>query len=271
MWYLSGDDTPRMISHYVSAVLKYVNSETGKFDGAYGPRLRRFSGYFDQIDAVRRRLTLDRDTRRAVVTLFDPTVDNNEASANIPCQVLHQLFIRNDKLEMVTYARSQDMFKGFVYDTAEWQLFQDIVAGWLHLGLGQYRLYMASAHIYEDDLPKVSNIIKRDMDFDLYREVMPLPAASSFEESERIRKLFSEVESMTRVSQSQGKSVYERALRSIDSVDHRFWRDAMIALVSYNAHKAGETDYATSLASSITNEFRILLFAWFSRRKLRKR
>src|SRR5947209_13651908 len=60
MWYLSGDDSPTMISHYVSSVLDYVNPKTNRFDGAYGPRLRKYSGYHDQVEAVRHRLERDR-------------------------------------------------------------------------------------------------------------------------------------------------------------------------------------------------------------------
>jgi len=264
MWYLSGDDTSPMVSHYVSAVLNYLNPQTTRFDGAYGPRLRKYSKSVDQIEAIRRRLGQDKDTRRAVVTLFDPTIDNNEASINIPCQVLHQFLIRNDRLEMITYARSQDMYKGFVYDTAEWQLFQDILAGWFGLGLGPYHLYIASAHVYENDITRVQRIVKSDTGFDLYKKSVPLSDSLSFQDWERTRKLFYEVEDVTRNAQSP--AAFEEALRMIESIGPGFWKNAMVAIVSFNAFKRGETAYATSVLSGITNEFRVLLSEWFSRK-----
>src|SRR6266487_4668120 len=194
-WYLNGDDSPQIIRRYIPAVARYVNPSTGRFDGAYGPRLRRYGGRVDQVELVFQRLRFDNASRRAIVTLFDPLLDNNDSSLDVPCNTSLQFMIRNGRLELNTYARSQDMIRGFIYDTAEWQLLQDIVAGWLGLELGVFRLFIGSAHVYVSDIAKARRIANLDLGFDLYHGISPQRASCPLNQFDTLMHTYRELES----------------------------------------------------------------------------
>nr|MDT0667791.1 thymidylate synthase [Micromonospora sp. DSM 115978] len=81
VWILSGSDDP-WIYDFNRALLGYADD--GVLRGAYGPRLRRWHGAVDQLDEVRRQLADDPDSRRAVVTLYDPQRDH-AGHRDVPC------------------------------------------------------------------------------------------------------------------------------------------------------------------------------------------
>jgi len=58
---LSGTADADMLCHYVNRLRDYVNTSTGCFDGAYGPRVR------PQLDYVFEELRRDPASRRAVI------------------------------------------------------------------------------------------------------------------------------------------------------------------------------------------------------------
>ncbi len=265
MWYLSGDDSPTIVSHYRSKIKQYLNPKTGRFDGAYGSRIRKFNGYFDQLSALRRRLMDDQQSRRAIITIFDPTKDYNDDSLDIPCYLSLQFMIRNGNLELTTYARSQDLYMGFVYDTAEWQLLQEIVAGWLGLRLGTFRHYIASAHIYSTYLERVKRIIENDTGFDLYRDYSPQSAALNYEEFNEMYGLFMELEKKSRVIGSYNTVKLHEILSTISVIDNEFWQNAIKAVFAFNASKFGMTDIRDMLLKSINNEVQYMLCMWFSK------
>lgn len=265
MWYLSGDDSPVLISHYEPAINQYLNPKTGRFDGAYGSRIRKFNGYFDQLSALRRRLTDDQQSRRAVITIFDPVRDYNENSLDVPCYLSLQFMVRDGNLELVTYARSQDLYLGFVYDTAEWQLLQEIVAGWLGLRVGVFRHYIASAHIYSTYLKMVNRIIENDAGFDLYSDYSPQSASLSYEEFNQMYDLFMELEKKSRIIDSYNTTKLHEILSTISGIDNEFWQNAIKAVFAFNASKFGMTDIRDMLLKSINNELQYMLRVWFSK------
>jgi thymidylate synthase len=268
MWYLSGNDTPEVISHYISAVTRYVNPNSGRFDGAYGPRLRGYGGRIDQLVVVYDKLKQDVETRRAVMMIFDPLLDNKE-SLNVPCNVLFQLLVRDGKLELIAYTRSQDMVKGFTYDTAEWQLLQDILAGWLDVDVGLFRLVIGSAHVYASDMEKVRRIIDQDPSFDLYDGSAPQSAGLSFDEFDEMSRLYYRFEFQVRDATRKKLDLFDmrNALtRQIDSAKNEFWENVMRALVVFNAYRAKSPETVQHFLPQTTNELRNMLEIWIKNR-----
>jgi len=259
LWFLKGDDTPDMPAHYVRQTRCYVNPVTGRFDGAYGPRLTNYSG-INQLDAVYNRLIKDRDTRRAMITIFDPRRDNNEDSLDIPCTIAFQFMIRNEKLDMITYMRSNDLFRGFVYDTVEFQWFQEILAGWLGVDVGRYVHMVGSAHIYLRDKPKVQRIISAcesfNEPFTLYRTCSPQDATLSRRDFEaEIRRLFA-IEEASRKGRLLNRNEAEEIVNTFMC---RFYRNLALAIVGFNARKFGNEHLATAAFSQVDNELGPLL------------
>ncbi len=259
LWVLRGDDSPEMLSHYVRQTLCYVNPQTGRFDGAYGPRIRNGRG-LDQLDAVYRRLQKDRHSRRAVMTIFDPIRDNDEDSLDVPCTISWQFMIRDDKLEMITYMRSNDLFRGFVYDTIEFQWFQEILAGWLGVDVGTYFHIVGSAHVYLTDKPRIDEILvncqRSIQPFSLYAIHSPQDARLPKQTFEKEMRTLAETEERSR----RGLLLHEDTVNEIMHVFRSgFYRNLALAIAGFNAQRYGEREISTKLLSLIDNELGFLM------------
>ncbi len=254
LWLLSGDDSPTMLSHYVKKTLCYVNPETGRFDGAYGPRVSKTRG-LNQLDAVCSRLRKDRDTRRAMVTIFDPALDNNESSLDVPCTISWQFMIREETLEMITYMRSNDLFRGFIYDTIEFQWFQEILAGWLGVDVGTYTHVVGSAHVYLSDRARVNRILSNCARYSscpsAYESRAPDDARLPKKAFDReIRNLLA-IEDLAR----RGLLRPQIASRKIrERFNCQFYKNLAFAIVGYNIWKQGEERLSATLFELIDNE-----------------
>lgn len=154
LWILSGSDEP-WIHEFNSALAKFVGS--GAPHGAYGPRLRSWAG-IDQFDRVRRLLADDPDTRRAVLTIFDPARDLAD-ERDIPCTLGHRFYLRGGALYMVTTMRSQDVWRGLPYDLFAATVLLELMAGWVGARLGYWHHEVDSLHLYEPEYDAARQVV----------------------------------------------------------------------------------------------------------------
>ena len=108
IWYMSGSNKLSQIEYYLS---KYRDdSEDGEtLFGAYGPRLLNYKNNINQIDNIINSLKTNPNTRRAVIQLFDAE-DIVNRKKEIPCTCTFQFLIREEKLDLITNMRSNDVF-----------------------------------------------------------------------------------------------------------------------------------------------------------------
>lgn len=128
------------------------------FHGAYGNRIS------DQIEEAVRKITTDQSTRQAVITLWDPLLDNEHHKRDYPCTVALVLSVVRDKLCLTTFMRSQDCWWGTPYDLFQFTQLQQTVARVLDLPCGPYTHVTNSTHIYTRfiaDAFKVSQTSKK--------------------------------------------------------------------------------------------------------------
>ena len=117
--------------------------DDGAFWGAYGPRT------VDQFPVIVERLRKDHDTRQAVVTLWDPKHDAIGGKRDHPCTTAFNFRIRDERLNMTTFMRSNDAYWGWPYDVYQFSMVQQAVANCLGLETGTYTHHAASFHLYE--------------------------------------------------------------------------------------------------------------------------
>lgn len=129
---------------------KYMND--GMFWGAYGERIQR------QMVSVARKLTEDPSTRQAVVTLWNPELDNIPSKSDYPCTISLGYRIRERQLDAWTFMRSNDAWLGLPYDVFQFTQLQRSLARSLGVSPGEYTHTAASLHLYESDLDNVVNI-----------------------------------------------------------------------------------------------------------------
>ena len=126
-----------------------------KFDYTYSERIN----YQGQLDSAISALKDDEHTRRAMVMIYKPE-DTSEASGfetRIPCSISYQFLIRNNKLILIYYIRSNDYFKHFPIDIYLANSMQEYVVEQLkdvypELKVGQLNYFCGSLHAYKEDL-----------------------------------------------------------------------------------------------------------------------
>ena len=139
---LAGVTVPDLVISVGPQFANYAE-DNGLFHGAYGPRTA------GQYDILIDRLMQDPDTRQAVVTIWNPQLDLQAQKRDYPCTILHQFRIRNNKLNMSVYMRSNDVWLGAAYDFFQFTRVQIAMASVLGIEPGTYHHHVGSLHIYE--------------------------------------------------------------------------------------------------------------------------
>lgn len=148
---LAGVSAPELVIAVGPQFANYAENN-GLFHGAYGPRTR------GQYEHVIERLKKDPDTRQAVVTIWDPKLDLQPSKRDYPCTVLHQFRVRNGKLNMSVYMRSNDVWLGAAYDWFQFTRVQIAIASVLGIEPGTYAHHVGSLHIYEQHYAAAENL-----------------------------------------------------------------------------------------------------------------
>jgi thymidylate synthase len=147
IWYLSGNKNLKPIQLYTDNWDRMSDDGTS-VNSNYGYCIKEKYG-FDQLDFVYNKLKNDRNSRQAVIHIKDAS---DKESKDINCTVCIQFFIRDGKLYMTVYMRSNDLWLGFPFDVFQFANLQVLLAMKLECGLGSYTHIDGSLHLYKRDL-----------------------------------------------------------------------------------------------------------------------
>jgi len=148
-WAYWAGANPGHVERYNTNMKTWVDEETGKMPGsAYGDRMRNTAGH-DQVARAIEQLRESPETRRAQIVVSQPHVEQYDSN-DVSCTSYLHPFFRDGRLHMVATLRSQDMYWGYPYDTANIQWIQEVMAGLLDAELGEYWHLMDSCHYYTD-------------------------------------------------------------------------------------------------------------------------
>lgn len=165
LWYLSGSDSIEMIAAYAPQYTRF--SDDGKTaHGAYGHRWAKF----DQLSWLRHLLGRDPQTRQAVLTMYHPTDLPHAAHGDrkdIPCTLSLQFIVRENKLNLITTMRSNDLWLGLPYDAWCFTNLQRLVADFIGFEYGFYQHQAASLHIYDRNEEKARQAVAVNFNTDI--------------------------------------------------------------------------------------------------------
>lgn len=161
---LGGLSLPKLVLK-IGPQFKSFTEDNGFFHGAYGLRTK------GQYDVALERLRADPDTRQAVVTIWNPELDMLPGKRDYPCTILHQFRIRDGKLNMSVYMRSNDVWLGAAYDFFQFTRVQIAMASLLGVDVGAYNHHVGSLHMYETDVESVGRL--HDVDRNAPPEIPP--------------------------------------------------------------------------------------------------
>ena len=106
--------------------------------------------HFNQLEDIKGKILNAWYTTRAVVTIWDPYVDMD--SSHPPCTCLLQFYVRNQKLNLTSYFRSNDAWLCAHGDMIALTNLQKSIADDLKLEIGKYTHVACCYHIYEYDI-----------------------------------------------------------------------------------------------------------------------
>ena len=178
---------------YLDSVgLDYPEGELGP---VYGWQWRKFGKEYgdaadaadategiDQIKYIFEELLKDTNSRRAVLTAWNPT--DLQKMALPPCHILYIFHKSSKGLSCHLTLRSSDLFLGLPFNIASTALLTQIFAHVLHIPANEISLSICDAHIYEEHTQQVVKQIASDS-FDLPKVLIKKAApdvASSIDE-----------------------------------------------------------------------------------------
>lgn len=154
LWILAGRQDVKFLTEFNKRMGDY--SDDGEvFNAPYGYRLRtRFfdSGNcdLDQLQSVIKILHTDPNSRQAVCQIWD-TEDLDKDTKDKACNMSIVFRIRNNKLCMTVYNRSNDMIWGaYGANVVQFSMIQEYVSAHLNVAVGTYTQVSNSYHVYAE-------------------------------------------------------------------------------------------------------------------------
>ena len=279
LWIMQGRNDVESIVSYNHNLSQF--SDNGEvFNGAYGQRIFRYDGLFDVIDTTYtdddgnthpdfdlqhivmnqfenafNKLKEDKDSRQAVISIFNPVQDESQTKDK-PCTCMLQFLIRKDKLNLITTMRSNDAYLEMPYDLYTFTMLQEIMADKLGIDVGTYTHVANSLHIYKKDINIVKKIIADKSD-SVYKDFKPIDARLGETIDTEMVNVYN-VEASTR---NLSKIVTVAKVESmLYAIKNEYWRSVAAVLALYNMRRAGVcVDDLMIIHNYISNEFSDLI------------
>ena len=125
----------------------------------YSERLQNYND-INQLDVIINRLNKNINSNRAIAVTYNPMVDMNRQ--DIPCLQLIQALVRNDKLILSVYFRSNDLYGAFQSNMMFLTYLGMKIANELGVQFDYIDYHCSSLHVYETDYKQASKVILND-------------------------------------------------------------------------------------------------------------
>ncbi|MDD5146160.1 MAG: thymidylate synthase [Candidatus Pacebacteria bacterium] len=173
LWFLMGSSDNKKLQE-MGCHIWDANAEApywkpkAEFEGdlgrVYGVQWRSWkSPYTDQpIDQLKKAIENIKNNpydTRSLVSAWNPA--ELEMMALPPCHLLYHFFVANNKLSLLMYQRSCDMFLGVPFNIASYSLLLSMVAQVVGLGVGEFVHILGDAHIYLNHFEQVKEQLSR--------------------------------------------------------------------------------------------------------------
>jgi thymidylate synthase len=169
LWFLAGDTNIRYLKEHGVTIWDDWADERGELGPVYGRQWRSWptpdGGTIDQIAAVLAAIRRDPNSRRLIVSAWNPAEIGNMALP--PCHCLFQFYVGDGRLSCQLYQRSADVFLGVPFNIASYALLTMMVAQVSDLEPGEFVHTFGDAHLYRDHIEQAR--------LQLTREPRPLP------------------------------------------------------------------------------------------------
>lgn len=242
-WHVSGSREISFLEYYSSRWKDFVDPELTVSGSCYGYRIfKKPRGDESQWESVRRLLSVDPASRRAVLTLLEPLGDRGVTSKDIACATSMQFLVRENKLHSIVYMRSNDAFLGLPYDVFLFTMVQELLACEVGVDLGSYYHCVGSIHLYERNVQAAESMLRDPSIHEL--EMPPLShreELGAFLKTERAFRL--------------GRKSAEKLFRGLPT----YWRELAEVLNWYSLVKRGSAKSTALKVISSDSPYRELI------------
>ncbi len=139
----------------------------GDLGNVYGKQWRAWESsrgeVIDQVKDVIHMIKNNPESRRLIVSAWNPEDINPERAALPPCHVLFQFYVADGKLSCQLYQRSGDIFLGVPFNIASFALLTHLIAHECGLEVGEFVHTLGDAHIYSNHVEQVKTQLNRDI------------------------------------------------------------------------------------------------------------
>lgn len=149
IWMLAGGHYVDFLVPFNARMVEYAEPN-GIIHGAYGNRWRNHFGA-DQLHMIVDILCADPESRRAVLTMWDPEEDLARAKRDVPCNTHIYFDCRGGKLNMTVCCRSNDMLWGaYGANVVHMSILQELIAAGVGVPVGVYHQFSNNFHMYTE-------------------------------------------------------------------------------------------------------------------------
>jgi len=173
LWFLKGDTNINYLIENGVRIWNEWADEKGDLGPVYGHQWRNWNDEgIDQIKAVIKTLKSNPDSRRMLVSAWNPSVlpdtsvsfsENvaNHKAALPPCHAFFQFYVAEGKLSCQLYQRSADLFLGVPFNIASYALLNLMFAQVCDLKPGTFVHTFGDVHIYSNHQEQLEKQLSR--------------------------------------------------------------------------------------------------------------
>lgn len=162
LWFLKGSSNIQWLHEHDVHIWDEWADENGELGPVYGVQWRHWpteNGTIDQLEKVIEEIKTTPDSRRLIVTAWNPAEIGNMALP--PCHTMFQFYVCDGKLSCQLYQRSGDMFLGVPFNIASYSLLTLMVAQQCNLQPGEFVWSGGDCHIYSNHVNQVVEQLSR--------------------------------------------------------------------------------------------------------------
>ena len=170
LWFLRGDDNVKWLQERGVTIWDEWAREDGSLGPVYGVQWRNWpkpdGGHVDQISEVVKQLKQTPDSRRIIVSAWNPGLIDQMALP--PCHAFFQFYVApatepggKGKLSCQLYQRSADIFLGVPFNIASYALLTHMLAQQCDLDVGDFVWTGGDCHIYSNHTEQVELQLSR--------------------------------------------------------------------------------------------------------------
>ncbi|MCU7809915.1 MAG: thymidylate synthase [Candidatus Thiodiazotropha sp. (ex Notomyrtea botanica)] len=165
LWFLKGDTNIAYLKDNGVSIWDEWADEKGDLGPVYGHQWRSWptsdGGQIDQISQLVRQIRTNPDSRRLIVSAWNPA--DIEHMALPPCHCLFQFYVADGRLSCQLYQRSADIFLGVPFNIASYALLTRMVAQVTGLQPGEFVHTFGDAHLYSNHVDQTELQLSRDL------------------------------------------------------------------------------------------------------------